>query len=208
VDRNGSPVTVGLIGSRSHATVAAAASRARDLGVRFEIVEGDPFEVIARSDLVLALTWPSGGESLAPALAAMAAGKPVVVYEVEATAGWPALDPQTWRPRGPSPTGLPVVVSIDVRDEAHSLLLVLRRLGADAALRDQLGAAAHSWWREHGTIEGAAREWERLIAAAAAGAPAVASAPAADGTRQARDLLAPFGISVEALFPTRTPARS
>ena len=33
-------------------------------------------------------------------LAAMAAGKAVVTMEMEATAEWPALDPQTWRPRG------------------------------------------------------------------------------------------------------------
>ena len=60
------------------------------------------------------------------------------MLETEHTAGWPALDPQTWQPRGW--TGQPpVVVSVDPRDEEHSLSLALRRLASDAALRDALG---------------------------------------------------------------------
>ena len=185
------PLRVALVGQRAAAAVTRAIARARDLGTRLELADGE--SAPTASDIVLALAWPSGGESLAPALAAMAAGQPVVVYEVEATAGWPALDPQTWRPRAPA-AGRPVVVSIDVRDEEHSLLLAIRRLAADAALRAQLGADARAWWMQHGTIAGAAREWERLIAAAAVAPQAPAPAPP-DGTAHARGVLDQFGLS-------------
>jgi hypothetical protein len=185
------PARVGLVGRRASAPVARAVARARDLGARLDLLEDQPPPTDC--DIVLALAWPSGGESLAPALAAMAAGRPVVVYEVEATAGWPALDPQTWRPRGPG-TERPVVVSIDVRDEEHSLLLAIRRLADDATLRAQLGANARAWWEQHGTIEGAAREWERLIVAAMA-APQSPPATPADGTAHLRTVLERFGLS-------------
>jgi hypothetical protein len=185
------PARLGLIGKRASAPVARAVARARDLGARLDLVEDET--PLADCDIALALAWPSGGESLGPALAAMAAARPVVVYEVEATAGWPALDPQTWRPRGPG-TERPVVVSIDVRDEEHSLLLAIRRLADDATLRAQLGADARAWWEQHGTIEGAAREWERLIAAAVA-APQAPPATPSDGTAHLRTILDRFGLS-------------
>lgn len=187
------PVRIAAIGGRAATAVAHAVARAGDLGANLELVTGD-IHAIPDSDIVLAMAWPSGGESLMPALAAMAAAKPVVVYEVEATAGWPAFDPQTWRPRGPGGAP-PAVVSVDVRDAEHSLLLAIRRLAADAVLREQLGAGAHAWWAEHGTVEGAAREWERLIAAAVA-APQSPPTPPPDGTAHARDVLARFGLRV------------
>jgi hypothetical protein len=74
----------------------------------------------------------------------MAARKPVIVLETTTTAEWPALDPQTWRPRGFS-SDPPIVVSLDPRDEEHSLVLAIQRLSTDAALRWRLGDAAHAW---------------------------------------------------------------
>ena len=80
---------IAALGRRAATAIDHAVARARDLGANLELVAGDT-QAIPGSDIVLAMTWPSGGESLMPALAAMAAAKPVVVYEVEATAGKPA----------------------------------------------------------------------------------------------------------------------
>jgi hypothetical protein len=83
-----------------------------------------------------------------PAVAAMAARKPVIVLETSLTAEWPALDPQTWRPRGFG-TDAPIVVSLDPRDEEHSLVLAIQRLSSDPVLRARLADAAYLWTTEH-----------------------------------------------------------
>jgi hypothetical protein len=97
----------------------------------------------------------------------MAASRPVVVSETYATAGWPALDPQTWRPRGGALNGPPIVISIDPRDEEHSLMLAMKRLEADPSLCDRLGSAGYSWWRTHATIDHAASAWLEILDEAA-----------------------------------------
>ena len=92
--------------------------------------------LVADADVVIALRWPAPGAALPDTIYGMSAGKPVIVFETEATADWPALDPQTWQPRGFEAHARPIVVSIDPRDEEHSLMLAIRRLSADAALRE------------------------------------------------------------------------
>ena len=119
------------------------------------------------------------------------------------TAGWPALDPQTWQPRGW--TGQPpIVVSIDPRDEEHSLALALRRLATDAQLRESLGAAAHEWWRQHATLDHAVQAWRSILAEAITVTPSPRPSNwprhlTANGTERARDLLAEFGATVDFL---------
>ena len=120
----------------------------------------------ARSDVVVALHWPPRGSPQLLPLAAMAAGKPVIVFESAANAGWPALDPQTWQPRGRA-SDRPIAVSIDPRDEEHSLVLAIRRLSAEAALRGQLGQAARNWWHAHATPQHASQDWQRILEEAA-----------------------------------------
>jgi hypothetical protein len=78
----------------------------------------------------------------------MSAHKPLIVLETTSTADWPALDPQTWQPRGFT-LDPPIVVSIDPRDEEHSLMLAIRRLSNDAALRQRLADAAYAWATSH-----------------------------------------------------------
>ena len=146
------------------------------------------------------MSWPPADEPTM-ALAGMAAGKAVVVLEAEHTAGWPALDPQTWQPRGW--TGQrPIVVSVDPRDEEHSLSLALRRLASDAALRHELGTAAHEWWRQHATVDHAARAWRSILAEAATLTPPQRPGNwprhlTADGTERAREILGEFGDTVD-----------
>jgi len=73
----------------------------------------------------------------------------VIVLETSHTADWPAIDPQTWGPRGVG-RDEPIVVSLDPRDEEHSLVLAIQRLSSDANLRAQLVAAADRWQQEQG----------------------------------------------------------
>ncbi len=152
-------------------------------------------------DFVIALDWPTSARSLTRALVGMAAGKAVVVFETEATADWPALNPQTWRPRG-SPDAAPIVVSIDPRDEQHSLMLAMTRLETDKTLREELGAAAREWWASHATVGHAGDAWTPVLQEAMTlPAPAVA---AKDGSERARDILAAFGVSVDFLQPSQS----
>jgi hypothetical protein len=110
--------------------------------------DGPPDLVLQEADVLVSLAWPVTNERPWSVLAAMAARKPVIVLETTATAEWPALDPQTWRPRGFG-TDPPIVVSLDPRDEEHSLVLAIQRLSNDGALRARLGNAAHAWATQH-----------------------------------------------------------
>jgi len=134
----------------------------------------------------------------------MAHGKAVIVFERESTAAWPALDPQTWRARGMSPPQPSVVISLDPRDEEHSLMLAVRRLAAEPGLRDSLGSAARRWSMENATLARAVEGFEAVLeeAAAITPAPKPADWPAhlsADGTRSARDVLDRFGVQIDLL---------
>jgi hypothetical protein len=180
-----------------------AMARARTAGAAAALVEpeGDIDRTIYDADVVIALQGPTFAEPLTPALLGMSAGRPVIVSEAEATADWPTLDPQTWLPRGLVGNESPVAVSIDPRDEEHSLMLAIRRLSADASLRAQLGTAARRWWETHATPKHAADSWSRILKDAVSIAPPRASdLPAhltADGTAFARQVLAEFDISVD-----------
>ena len=126
---------------RAMARARAAGASALVAGV--ETVE----QALKDADVVVSLAWPAGAGTQTTALAAMAARIPVIVLESTHTAEWPALDPQTWTPRGFG-SDAPIVVSLDPRDEEHSLVLAIRRLSSDAQLRAQLVDAADRWRRE------------------------------------------------------------
>ena len=200
----GPTVTFGVLDNLRLEAIERAFQRARDGGAAAElVVDASPERVLEQADVVLALHWPTSGEPLTPAISGMAAGKPVVVYEIETTADWPALDPQTWQPRGRG-GDVPIVVSIDPRDEEHSLMLAIRTLSVDQALREQLGGAAQDWWRVNGTVACAADAWRQLLREAASLDPPARPAdwPAhltADGTEGARAILREFGESVDFL---------
>ncbi len=157
---------------------------------------------VREADVIVALGWPPRAEPPAEALIGMAARRPVIVYETEATAGWPALDPQTWRPRGSDASQPPIVISIDPRDDEHSLMLTMRRLAADPALRDSLAAAGQEWWRNHATVEHAVAAWRVVLEEAAHLLPPTRPDgwPVhldADGSEHARRILQEFGVTVD-----------
>lgn len=190
-------IVFGVLGPSCPGPIERAMQRAVGSGAAARMIVGPADVVAAQSDVMIALDWPPAGRPLTGALVAMASAKPVVVFEGEVTADWPALDPQTWRPRGLD-NAPPLVVSIDPRDEEHSLVLAIRRLAADATLRGQLGAAGHAWWRSHATIAHAAEAWNRVLGEAQSipAPPRPADWPphlTEDGTALARKVLAEFG---------------
>jgi hypothetical protein len=195
------PIAGSLDPGRS-AVVQRAFARARDAGARLDLVTGSPDDILDKADIIVATSWPPADE-MTMALAAMAARRAVIVLETESTAGWPALDPQTWQPRGWNGQS-PIVISIDPRDEEHSLSLALRRLAADGPLRASLGSAAHAWWQQHATLEHAVNAWRSILAEAATVKPRERPSNwpphlTADGTERARELLGEFGAVVDFL---------
>jgi hypothetical protein len=190
----------GILDNRRLEVVERAFQRARGAGADVDLLTGESAaRILATCDVVVALTWPPCDRPLTAALAGMAAGKPVVTLELETTADWPALDPQTWRPRGSVATDAPIAVTIDPRDEEHSLMLAMRRLASDASLRDELGRAAHAWWQAHATPAQAAAAWNQILQEAASLAPRPRPSDwpkhlGADGTELARAILGEFGI--------------
>lgn len=200
-------VRIGVLGHAIRQTIVNAAQRASESGARIELVaDTSPDRVLDDSDIVLHLPWPPR-DDLTPAIAALAASRPLVIVESESSAGWPSLDPQTWQPRGFDTKNAPIAIAIDPRDEEHSLMLALRRLATDARLRSDLATAAHAWWSARATVDHAVAAWQSILQDAAAIAPP-AHPPGwpphltADGTERARELLGEFAVSVDFLGET------
>ena len=148
-----SPVRFGALPAARADVLHRALARACQAGAAaVRAADGPPDRVLQDADVVVSLPWPVTNEPQTSVLAAMAVRKPVIVLETTSTAEWPALDPQTWRPRGFG-TDAPIVVSLDPRDEEHSLVLAIQRLSKDAALRDRLANAAHAWATKHTKTE-------------------------------------------------------
>lgn len=120
-------------------------------------------DCIAAADVALNLRWPTAREVSGPWLRCLAAGKPTVTIDLVHAADVPSLDPRTWQATGPDATEAPCTVAIDILDEAHSLRLAMKRLAADANLRDRLGEAARRYWAAHHSIAGMIADYETLI---------------------------------------------
>jgi len=197
-------IRIGVLGHPIRPTIVSAAHRASESGARIELMtDTPPDRVLDESDVVLHLPWPAH-DDLTPAIAALAASRPLVIMESESSAGWPSLDPQTWQPRGFDVKDPPIAIAIDPRDEEHSLMLALRRLANDARLRRDLASAAHAWWSARATVDHAAAAWQSILHEAAAIAPPLHPPGwpphlTADGTERARELLGEFAVSVDFL---------
>ena len=143
-----STVRIGMLPASRMDLLRRALARACQAGARAAAVEGPVERILADADVIVSLPWPPTDERPAVARAAMTARKPLIVLEMTSTAEWPALDPQTWQPRGFAGDP-PIVVSIDPRDEEHSLMLAILRLANDALLRRRLADAAYAWATSH-----------------------------------------------------------
>jgi hypothetical protein len=192
--------------------VARAVERVRADGLLLECRSASATDA-ASADVVVAVRWPLHGAPLVSALSAMAAARPVIVAETSTTAAWPALDPQTWRARDAGRGAAPIVLSIDPRDEEHSLVLALRRLATDATLRADLGRAARAWWASSATLDHAVASWQSVLEdtlllpppARPAGWPPHLDA---DGTRLARRILADCELNFDSILPVPTGSRA
>ena len=187
----------------SKRTFSAALLRARHAGA--PPVTWGPAPTAA--DVVVATQWPTFGRPLTDAMSGFAAGRAVIVAETASTAQWPTLDPQTWQPRsvsiGAGTTDAPIAISIDPRDEEHSLVLALVRLANDAALRASLGDAARAWWAQHATVAHAVNRWGMVLdeARTLPVPPRLAGWPAhldADGSGTMTAVLEQFGLGLRA----------
>src|SRR5919197_939403 len=78
-----------------------------------------------------------------------------------------------------------------------------RRRGCTAALRDELAAAGHAYWKAHHAIEATASDYRRVIdLARARAAPVVADLPphfVEDCTSAARERANRFGLTLDIL---------
>lgn len=195
-------VRFGVVATDGVDVARRAVDHARRGGAAASLIVDTAEGIMRDADVILALQRPAFGRPRTLALAAMSGAKPVVVLETDASADWPVLDPQTWQPRGMD-RAAPVGVSLDLRDEEHSLMLAIRRLSDDDALRNELGAGGRAWWRAHAVVDHAVEAWTQVLneAAAVMRAGRPPDWPAhldADGTRRAREILTAFGVTVDA----------
>lgn len=159
---------------------------------------------LAASDIVLSLRWPSARETSASWLRAIAAGKPTIVTDLAQQADLPTLDPRSWTVVHGQPTLEqlePIAISVDVLDETHSLTLAIKRLAADAALRERLGAAARAHWLAHHTVQAMAARYDEVMQEMAARPdpdPVLPRHLRPDAAVFARALVSPFpGVSLD-----------
>lgn len=159
-------------------------------------------EYIAACDVSINLRWPTAREMSGPWLRALAAGRATVISDLAHTADVAVVDPRTWLPvhasSSVSEAPEPVAVSIDVRDEAHSLRLALRRLASDPELRARLGRAALAFWEREHSLPRMLEDYRRVIARAIAAPVPNVTLPRhlrASGTERLSELLRPFGLA-------------
>lgn len=199
---------VGLVApaAASRGVAERALDRARSAGAAAELViSDDASAVLAQADVLASVAWPPAGDPASDVLAAQALSLPSIVMESSDTALLPALDPQTWQPRDRGPGAPdPVAVSLDPRDQEHSLMLAVRRLASDERTREAMGgAAALRWARLHEPSIAVPAFAPMLDAARDAPTPALPEGwPAhfrTDASATARRILGEFGLAVDIL---------
>jgi glycosyltransferase involved in cell wall biosynthesis len=198
-----------LVGAEAAHDVARAAAEACGIGdstiVTGYVPDAELDAHLRAADAAFCLRWPTARETSASWLRAMAAGMPTIVTDLAHQAELPLLDPRTWQVAHGMPTlgtPEPIAIAIDILDEDHSLGLAVRRLVLDERLRAGLGAAARAWWADRHTLAHMARDYDAALATAVAVPPPTVALPAhlrPDPFAMARTLLAPFGLTPEAL---------
>ncbi len=206
---------VGEIGEHYALWKDVAATGTRDLIEVTGYVDDDQLAAELRAaDVCVCLRWPTARETSASWLRCLAAGKPTIVPDQLSTVDVPTLDPRHWQLKHdrddaaavfqPPDASRAVAVSIELADEEAMLRQALRRLVADAPLRQALGRRAREWWHGRHTIARMQRDYLAVLDWAARlpvpawpeDAPLHLQPDAAAGARQ---LLAPFGVDVDIL---------
>jgi glycosyltransferase involved in cell wall biosynthesis len=180
-----------------------AIADARLLGVGGKVTvtgylpDADMDDYVAAADVCLCMRWPSSRETSASWLRCLAAGRATIATDLVHTADMPMLDPRNW-----SADAEPIGVSIDILDEDHSLKLAMRRLAADAPMREMLGRNARRLWSERFRLEQMASRYRGVIDLALSSAPLHSSGVARlprhlleSGTEHTDELLQEAGLS-------------
>jgi glycosyltransferase involved in cell wall biosynthesis len=195
-----------------------AMAEARDLGIADRVTvtgyvpDEDVPAYMACADVCLCLRWPTGRETSASWLRALAAGRATVVVDLAHADEAARYDPRTWtlEPAGSGEAAgdavpRPVCVAIDILDEKHSLALAMSRLATDAELRTRLGQGARSHWERGHTLACMADDYDRVLARALARPaerrPGLPSHLEADGTELVRRMTSALGVDVDFLRP-------
>jgi glycosyltransferase involved in cell wall biosynthesis len=123
---------------------------------------------IGAVDVSLNLRWPTALETSGPWLRALSAARPTVIIDLAHMAHVPTLDPRTWVLHAPARPGAgpPIAVSLDIRDEEHSLRLAMYRLAIDTDLREMLGRRARAYWEGEHTVGRMTDDYIRVMARA------------------------------------------
>jgi glycosyltransferase involved in cell wall biosynthesis len=195
-----------------------ARAEARNLGIADRVTvtgyvpEDAMSAYLASADVCLCLRWPTGRETSASWLRALAAGRATVVADLAHTDEAACYDPRTWalEPAGSGAAAgdripQPVCVAIDILDEKHSLALAMCRLATDAELRGRLGQGARSHWERYHTLARMVDDYDRVLTRALARPverrPGLPSHLEADGTELARRMTSGLGVNVDFLRP-------
>src|SRR5437763_1278659 len=93
-------------------------------------------EYLAAADVCLCLRWPTALETSASWLHCLAARKATVISDLAHLVDIPAS----------------VALRVDLVDEDESLFAAMQQLVERSALRDELAAAGHAYWRAHHTL--------------------------------------------------------
>jgi glycosyltransferase involved in cell wall biosynthesis len=158
-------------------------------------------DYLSAADACLCLRWPTAQETSASWLRCLAAARPTVISDLAHLVDIPTIDPRTWKPNDPSRR--PVAIAIDLLDEDRALLHAMRRLAADAPLRDELAGAGLAFWAAHHTLDAMAGDYRRLLdEAAGRPAPIVSDLPphfTNDYTGLTRAIAGQFGVEIDIL---------
>ena len=156
-------------------------------------------DYLAAADACLCLRWPTALETSASWLQCLAAARPTVISDLAHLVDIPTIAPGRG---GASPESAdPVAIAIDLLDEEASLVDAMRALAGDEQMRHSLARAGHAYWSANHTPDVMARDYERLIALAAARpAPVAGDLPAHfsdDRSGTARAIADRFGIALD-----------
>jgi glycosyltransferase involved in cell wall biosynthesis len=165
--------------------------------VRDEAIGG----YLAAADACLCLRWPTAQETSASWLRCLAAARATVITDLAHLVDIPTLDPSL--PGSRPGSSAPIAMRIDLLDEEESLRTAMRRLAADARLRENLARAGQAYWAREHTLDVMVADYRRVIKEAAARpAPAVADLPVHftdDYAGLARRIARQFGVEIDLL---------
>jgi glycosyltransferase involved in cell wall biosynthesis len=199
-----------LAGDASEFAATASAWPASAHGSRIHvsgyIPEAQIGEYLTAADVCLCLRWPTALETSASWVQCLATGRPTIVTDLAHLVDVPTIDPRSRR--SSTESAEPVAIAVDPLNEDESLLLAMRALLDEPPLRDALARAGQAYWSANHTLDLMTRDYEGLIARAAARqAPVVLDLPSHfsdDHSGSARAIADRFGLTLDEVLGSRS----